>query len=74
MVEERVIDPAPLVTVIPVEAVNVASVGSLLVDPIGICPSVAAPSDAIADALRVQSPIYITRAVLDKAGVSLYEE
>jgi len=34
----------------------------------------ARPSDAIAIALRVQSPIYVTRAVLDKAGVSLYEK
>ena len=34
----------------------------------------ARPSDAIAIALRVQSPIYVTRAVLDKAGVALYEE
>ena len=34
----------------------------------------ARPSDAIAIALRVQSPIYVTRAVLDRAGVSLYEK
>jgi bifunctional DNase/RNase len=34
----------------------------------------ARPSDAIAIALRVQSPIYVTRDVLGKAGVPLYDE
>ncbi len=28
------------------------------------------PSDAIAIALRVKAPIYVTRAVLDEAGIS----
>jgi bifunctional DNase/RNase len=34
----------------------------------------ARPSDAIAMALRVKSPIYATEAVLEKAGLPLYEE
>ena len=34
----------------------------------------ARPSDAIAIALRVKSPIYVTKAVLEKAGVPLYHE
>ena len=34
----------------------------------------ARPSDAIAIALRVKSPIYATKAVLEEAGVPLYHE
>jgi hypothetical protein len=44
-----VIDPAPFVTVTPVPAVIVERTGAAPVDPIGICPFVAAPKAVMAD-------------------------